>query len=283
MGYENAKSAFGQSARAKQHMAEAQFGKSHVEAEINALPQNASVLEVGAGAGILLCELAMLRPDVSFLGLEPTGEGFNYTTPFHDLANSLDNAQLKNCGYEALGNETQYDLIYLINVFEHLPDWEDFLGRLARLLKANGKCIILCPNYSFPYEPHFRLPIIFNKKVSQRLFARQIEKLENDEQAAGLWSSLNFVKYRHVISTSKKLGLSVFFDKKIITNMIERLDTDKSFLDRQKILKLPVWIAQKTGLISALPRSRLFEPWLHYMHLAITKTKSPQHHMTEAE
>jgi len=117
------------------------------------LPANARVLEVGSGSGILLCNLALQRPDISFLGLEPTGEGFNYTQAFHQLANSLPNAALQSCGYEDLDDKDGYDLIYLINVFEHLPDWQDFMHRLQNLLRPNGKCLILCPNYSFPYEP----------------------------------------------------------------------------------------------------------------------------------
>ena len=272
MGYEDAKLAFAKDERAEQHFAEARFGQTYMSPKIEALPAGANVLEVGCGSAILLCRLAMQNPDISFLGLEPTGEGFNYTNAFHGFANSLPNAALKTIGYEDLETETRYDIIYLINVFEHLPNWRDFLSRLQSLLKPSGTCLILCPNYSFPYEPHFRLPIIINKSVSQKLFGRQIEKIEDEENGHGLWNSLNFVKYRQIISIAKTLGLTVAFEKSIINDMIDRLNNDPEFLNRQKILKWPVWFAKKTRLINAISEGRIFEAILPYMYLSITQS-----------
>jgi len=273
MRYKDAKLAFENDLRSEQHFAEAKFGQTYMAPKIEALPPNSRVLEVGSGSGILLCHLAMQRPDISFLGLEPTGEGFNYTHAFHQLANNLPNAELQNCGYENLNDNEGFDLIYLINVFEHLPSWQDFMQRLQGFLKPNGNCLILCPNYSFPYEPHFRLPIIWNKKISRKLMGKKIKRIEQEENSNGLWNSLNFVKYRQVLSFSKDLNFEVSFEKTIIKDMIERLETDSEFLNRQKILKLPVWIAQKTGLINLFATRRIFEMWLPYMYLSFTKSR----------
>ena len=273
MRYKDAKLAFEKDPHSEQHFAEAQFGQTYLAPEIEALHPNTRVLEVGSGSGILLCHLAMQRPDISFLGLEPTGEGFNYIHTFHQLANSLPNAVLQKCGYEDMNDDEGFDLIYLINVFEHLPNWKDFIQRLDGLLKPNGKCLILCPNYSFPYEPHFRLPIICNKNISRKLMGKKINKIEREENSNGLWNSLNFVKYRKVLAFSRDLGFEVSFEKEIIKDMIERLETDPEFLSRQKILKFPVWVVQKTGMINAFATHRIFEMWLPYMYLSITKSQ----------
>ena len=64
----------------------------------------------------------------------------------------------------------KYDLIYCVNVFEHLNDWRKFLLVATEWLSKDGKIVILCPNYGFPYESHFRIPIFMNKAFTYKIF-----------------------------------------------------------------------------------------------------------------
>ena len=55
--------------------------------------------------------------------------------------------------------------IFCVNVFEHVDDWRHFLDWASKNLNENGQFIVLCPNYGIPYESHFKIPIIFNKRL----------------------------------------------------------------------------------------------------------------------
>ena len=82
----------------------------------------------------------------------------------------------------------------------------DFLRFVKEHLKENGKCVILCPNYSFPYESHFGVPVIFSKSLTFNIFQRYIKKFEQDNSSNGLWSSLNFVKLKQVIKAAAQFN-----------------------------------------------------------------------------
>lgn len=270
LSYQDALIQFQCDKRSNQHLAEAEFGFKYVSETIKALPKGSDVLEVGSGSALLISRLAQDFPDKEFVGLEPMGDGFSYKPVMHRFVDSLPNAMIRPVGFEALGAEEKYDLIFLINVFEHLPDWRAFLHTVQTNLKPDGVCIILCPNYSFPYEPHFRLPIFLNKAVTHLLFKKTITAYEVREEAKGLWTSLNFVKLRHVKTKTKELGLHVQTEKDILTDMVGRLENDPEFLKRQGLLRLPIALMQKLGLLNFIITTKLFENFLPYMHLTVS-------------
>jgi SAM-dependent methyltransferase len=269
MIYEDALLSFKQDPKAERHISEADFGYRYMSPAIRDLQDGARILEIGSGSGLLMNRLAHEFPHKEFLGLEPMGDGFSYSQDIHNFVNSLANANIRPVGFEALDPNEKFDLIYLVNVFEHLPDWQNFMHVVKRALRPNGRCIVLCPNYSFPYEPHFRLPILINKSVSFKLFKKKIEAFEEREDSHGLWKSLNFVKLRQVKHTAKKIDMTVQTHKVVLLDMIKRLDTDEEFAKRQGLLAGPVWIAQKTGLLKLVLTGHLFETWLPYMHLTL--------------
>ena len=270
MTREEAYEAFLSSPNAESYIAEADFGYTKILPEVSQLPPGSSVLEVGAGAGILLSRLALDFPEISFQGLEPMGDGFDYIPSFHTLTNTLPNAEILSIGYEDSQASKKYDLIFLVNVFEHLPDWRDFLERMKGMLAPGGTCILLCPNYSFPYEPHFQLPILAGKSLTYAVMKKKIGAFEEENRCSGLWNSLNFVKYSQVRKQAKRLNLDVKFEKAILEELILRFDTDAEFARRQRFLKLPVKILKKLGLVPLLMRNRMLERFLPYMHLRVS-------------
>ncbi|RZV36224.1 MAG: methyltransferase domain-containing protein [Acidimicrobiales bacterium] len=254
------------------YFGEAEFGFGKIQSELNALKPGANVLEVGAGAGILMAMNASIHKDLNFTGVEPMGDGFDYDNVFHRLINTIPNAEIQPVGYEDLKTSIKYDLIYLVNVFEHLPDWKDFLQFVSGTLTENGRCIILCPNYSFPYEPHFQIPIIFNKPLTHFLLKKRITKFETENDCKGLWTSLNFCKFRSVSKNAAQAGFNVSNDKSTFTEMIDRLETDEEFAKRQGLLRLPISVLNKLGLISLFVKSRMFNMVSPYMHLVLTNS-----------
>ena len=130
---------------------EANFGLSCIADYLSNDSENFNVLEIGCGTGILLSKIAKEYSNISFEGIEPFNQGFEEKAKFFkDLNNQ--NLIIHNVGYEKFLANKKFDLIYSINVFEHIKNWKDFLIVVPKLLKEGGKCIIVCPNYNFPYE-----------------------------------------------------------------------------------------------------------------------------------
>ena len=113
------------------------------------------MLEIGCGIGILLAAIKEKYPNISLEGIEPYKGGFDRLKATKSLIpNNIGIKYLKFEDFEP----KKYDIIYSVNVFEHLSDWKLYLDKTEDWLKPKGVNIILCPNYSFPYESHFRIP-----------------------------------------------------------------------------------------------------------------------------
>jgi SAM-dependent methyltransferase len=250
---------------------EAEFGYGQIREYLARRPEGASVLEVGSGPCVLLSQLKHDYPGFEVTGIEPIGPGFD---KFEQTLETL----LKKYGfdlfrgdYESFDAPRTFDLIFSINVFEHLPDWRHFLRFVKERLAPDGKCVILCPNYGFPYESHFGLPIVLNKRTTYRLFSKQIERHELENDCEGLWSSLNFVTWGQVSRYAPTVGLDIEFDTTVLRTMIERLSHDEAFAQRQAKVARLANLALRTGLVKPFewPVLRTMNP---YLKLVITRS-----------
>lgn len=255
---------------------EANYGLKYIHNYVDALKPNASVLEVGSGPCVLLSHLCSSFKSQSFTGIEPIGPGFEN---FRESLNKL-KANFKFKLFEGIYEDFQanssekFDLIFLINVFEHLPDWRDFLKFVRAHLKDDGKCVILCPNYSFPYESHFGIPIVFNKSLTHKIFRKYIEDFEVKGSSFGLWSSLNFVKLRQVRRAAVSLNLKLNTNNQIVSDLIKRLSYDEEFAKRQRTVGKIAKVLDLLGVIKLLKLYplNLIQP---YMYLEIQLKPTP--------
>lgn len=253
-------------------IAEAGFGLDVMTHCLDGLPADARVLEVGSGPAILLAAITELYPQLSVSGIEPLGAGFASADPFIETLSRAYPLSLERIGYEDFKGQPGFDLIFSINVFEHLPDWRDHLKFLEGMLKVGGRCVILCPNYGFPYESHFGLPILLSKRITASIFRGQIERHEREKNSHGLWSSLNFVTWREVRAALPGLRLSARFDPDFFARMVDRLDQDPQFRQRQRRVASLARAARRLGLLKLLSA----RPFWHihpYMHLELTRIR----------
>ena len=191
-------------------IAEAGNGFALMAPYLDALPAGARVLEVGSGAAILLAQLTQSYPHVAITGLEPIGAGFAFAEATLDRLTQTIPLDLRRVGYEGLTGDERFDLIFSINVFEHLPDWRDFLRFTAERLTPTGRCVIYCPNYGLPYESHFSLPIIASKALTRRIFRRWVVEVRfndeslgrkvRDQHRPGVWVTRNVIQLQCVRS-----------------------------------------------------------------------------------
>ena len=214
---------------------EAEYALSNISLKLQQLSDNSNILEVGSGSGILLSFLKKTYPNLNFTGIEPLGADFITLQSFHTKLKNI-GKNLSITSFENYKSDKRYEFIFLVNVFEHLDNWKDFFEFVNKYLKDNGTCLILCPNYAFPYETHFNIPILFNKKITYKFYKNYIDNFEETNNAHGLWNSLNFITYSKLIRFSKSNNLKLKAYNDISLNLVKRLDYDKEFNLRNPLL-----------------------------------------------
>jgi len=252
---------------------EAEFGFSCLIEDCKKIRKNGKVLEVGCGSGILLAMLSQKFDGLIFDGIEPFGSGFNSLQELKDLNTIVkdNNISIKNVSYEKFNTRIKYDLIYCVNVFEHLNDWRKFILLATEWLSKDGKVVILCPNYGFPYESHFHIPIIINKTLTFSIFKKSIIKQEKDMRIEGTWKSLNIVKKKEVLHFIKSNpSLELVDDISIIDIIVKRFTKDKEFRKRQMLMGIIALFIQRIGILKIL---KLFPSILPYMKLVVHRVK----------
>ena len=176
-----------------------------------------NILDVGCGAGFIINYLSLMGYKV---------DGFDkylYSSATKKMNYSINKEEkFNNCSIAEFKSNTKYDLIFLNNVVEHLDDWKTDVDHLNNLLSSNGRIIFLFPNYNFPLEPHFMIPIFFTKNLTYRLFRMKIKKFEEKNGKTGLWDSLNFIKPQEIKNYYKERSYNASFDKEHFCRLIIR-------------------------------------------------------------
>ena len=180
----------------------------------------------GGGIGLFARVLHRARVDVT--DLEPLGEGFDFIGHARRAVRGESPPPELPIGVESLDPEIhgQFDLIYSVNVLEHVDDWALALTRIHDCLTPDGVAVLTCPNYTFPYEPHFGVPLVpFLPSATARVLPGRITE-------TGLWRSLNWVTARHVRRWANRAGASVQFSGGMLADAVGRLDSDPEFRAR---------------------------------------------------
>lgn len=189
------------------------------------------VLEVGCGIGGLTKFFRMSGVDV--MGIEPGASGFGFMPEVGrsilELPPPTDQGCILPINAADLNPEThgKFDLIYSVNVIEHIPDLNTaFLG-MASVLKPGGQMVHMCPNYFIPYEPHFSIPLVpFFPELTRKMFPKKIAR------HPGIWEELNFISARRVRRLAQQNNLSVSFDRAVASQTFQRLECDTTFSAR---------------------------------------------------
>lgn len=215
---------------------EARFGLSVVASEVAALPTGSRLLEIGAGALLLSCGLRAAGYEVT--AVEPTGSGFSHIGRLRRIV--LDYAGGQGCApdlytmpAEDLDRRGEFDFAFSINVMEHVNDVVRVLQRVYHALRPGGAYRFVCPNYSFPYEPHFDIPTLFSKAATARVFQRQILNSTTIVDPRGTWDSLNWITVASVRQTCRRdLNLTPEFDRLATHRFVQRAIGDPGFQRR---------------------------------------------------
>ena len=214
--------------------------------------QPARALEVGAGVGLL--SLFAANEIESVTSLEPESSGFEKMSTFRkvilDAWAGETEPEFKKCFLHELPSEETFEFIYCINVLEHVPEPKKLIEEIYARLDPGGMAWFVLPNYSFPYEQHFEIPIILNKSVTESLFGNKIENHKISPDSKGLWAELSWPTQKALSKFLKSSGWSHQFHKTVLGGYFDRLNE-------------PVFIGRKGGLYKSLrPLIKFLKPMI---------------------
>jgi len=119
-----------------------------------------SLLDIGAGYGAFV--LSCRRHGLDAIGFEI--EPFEVDIARQRLARSEPGRDATavfrkgNAGQLPFANEA-FEMVSLLNVLEHVPDYRSVLREAVRVLRPGGRLFIVCPNYAaFRKEAHYHVP-----------------------------------------------------------------------------------------------------------------------------
>lgn len=248
------------------YAAEAVFGRRLIEEELINLSLNQKILEVGAGSLILSCQLQ--REGFNVTALEPFGDGFNHFRQLQNIVISIATElgclpQLIGKCAEDLNEKNRYDFAFSINVMEHVNDVERVINNVVFALKGGASYRFICPNYIFPYEPHFNIPTLFTKVLTERVFRNAIFNNTTLNDPLGTWNSLNWITLSSVKRVCESIqNVNYKFRVDLFSIMIGRVVNDPIFSARRS-----KWL---THILSLVVFFRL-----HYLTKLIPSTFQP--------
>lgn len=219
-----------------------------------ALKPGLRVLEVGSGIGLVASVLA--DEGVEITGIEPGAAGFGFMPALASIVTACISSAKPfkplPIGVAELNPHTHgnFDLIYSVNVLEHLVELDAAVEAMARVLAHGGEMIHMCPNYAVPYEPHFMIPLIPGlPNLTRYLYPSHARRYP------GLWDGLNFITAGRLRRLAKRNGLETTFDQRIMGDMARRIITDPILAARQgKVIKGIATAMQKTGALAIVDR-----------------------------
>jgi 2-polyprenyl-3-methyl-5-hydroxy-6-metoxy-1,4-benzoquinol methylase len=246
---------------------EANFMYSLIEEDLNVAPMN--FYEIGSGIGLLSRMVAEKGHTV--IATEPATSGFGVVKVLQKVIEESFVTDSKTPIYysvtaEELSPELQrknisFDYIFCANVVEHVINLSKFFDTILPLKTQKGIFRFVCPNYAFPYEPHFGFVTLFSKKLTYIFYKRKIKKLafQTSEDLIEFYKDLSFPTIHKLSKILKKGRYQIEFETNATRKYILRTLNDEYFMERKKIISSIVKIIGKPLLygIRIMPKSLL--------------------------
>ena len=124
---------------------------------------------------------------------------------------------------------------------EHLKDPYSVLIQMAQNLKAGCFYRFFCPNYDFPYEPHFGKWLgLRSEKAFFLPQHRAVSTLIPEREIQGLYSSLNFLTLKKIKQGIKHRNILLSANNNSLYEVMNRSIYDSELKKRHKGLTILV-------------------------------------------
>ena len=192
------------------------------------LKKDKKILEVGGGIHLLTRCMHDLGYDIT--SIEPGGFAEYIDSLRIELINKTD-LKIFTTSLEKFQNKEKFDFIFSMNVLEHTNDIEQHIRCGIGLLKdENSLLFIQCPNYTFPFEPHFYKWFIpfFPSFTFATLRRKKLIKELGKDRYENILNNLNFDCTYFKI---KKLNFAIKFIHPL-KDILDRMNQDSVFKKR---------------------------------------------------
>jgi len=222
------------------YLSEAKWGWYLISAEIDGFKDDSKILEIGAGPQILSAQVA--SKGLKLTSIEPASQGFSVMESLGEIVRSFSsNEQISYEFFRTTGEnffrQNEFDYAFSINVMEHVSEIDSVLTNVFISLKPGGRYHFICPNYAFPYEPHFNSMTFVNKRLTDALVRPKVVRKSKHHDPLGLWNSLNWISHRSIANwASSQSDCEVVFSRRALKLYITRAIEDEVFQDRHPLL-----------------------------------------------
>ena len=227
---------------------EALQGRNFLSNKLKEIAKGSNILEVGGGSLALAVQLASEGYEVTVI--EPVGAGFQ---PLHfilseylKISNESDfPMKFFDTDLESFSSNQVFSMAFSINVFEHVENIETAISHLSKLKWKSF--YIYCPNYDFPFEPHFN-KFLYRRRNSA--FYLPFNKIKNSSKNSNqdLYSSINFITYKHLKRVCLDNMLTLIPNKRVSLDLIERNSIDCCLRERHQFLAKVATFLNRTRL-----------------------------------
>ena len=238
---------------------EAIAARKFLESSLIELDSGAEVLEIGGG--ILALAIQLASEGFKVTSVEPVGEGFTnigyIMNIFEEIAKNENlKFNLVEFPIEECRFDHKFDFIFSINVMEHLKDPYLVLNKIVDFLASEGKYRFFCPNYDFPYEPHYSKWIFRRMNNAYFLSESRAATSKLDYQSnPGLHRSLNYLTVKKLRGTFEDLiGVEIRFNQIAFYDLAHRALNDSVLGNRHKKLVNLVLFIDLVGLLPLLKK-----------------------------
>ncbi len=179
---------------------------------------NLNILDIGAGNGVINSYFVTRQNRVTCVDVED--QRIEKKAKFYKVTSS-----------KLLFQSDEFDIVISNHVIEHLEDQKLHLEEISRVLKKGGVCYMATPNWNFPIEPHYKIPLIhyFPEKVFNsilKLFKQYSESLYllSYNQMINLFGDFAIKEYTDdVIINPKKYSMNQSLISKLPPQLIKNL------------------------------------------------------------
>lgn len=218
------------------YVAEAVFAEQVLSDAILRIPRTSTVFEIGSGIGLL--GRLMAQHGHRLVMYEPGGTGFSTMRVLSQLVSDawIGPPVELEARWQAF-NLDQRDagtaaLVVAFNVIEHAPSPAYLVAEATRLLSPDGLGRFICPNYAFPYEPHFGMPTLFRKDLTFRVMRARVVGNGLIAEPESFWDDLSWPTTRSLHEELKRLGVDHRFGRGAALAYVGRL-VEPTFLARK--------------------------------------------------
>jgi len=217
---------------------EAMAARKFLDSSLIELDSGAEILEVGGG--ILALAIQLASEGFKVTTVETVGEGFTGISFIMNIYSEI--ARIENLVFTLIESpiedctfDHKFEFIFSINVMEHLNDPLLVLNQIKEILEKGSNYRFFCPNYDFPYEPHFGKILWKRKRGSFYLEFDRAKRTElGNMDSVGLYNSLNFITVAKLQAFSKETNLLLKFNSQAFYHLLQRSMSDPGLRARHK-------------------------------------------------